>query len=86
MDIDFDASKNEKNVRERNLPFERVGDFDFGMAIVRQDVRKAYPEPRFVALGMLDDRLHALCFTPTAWGHPCHQFSQSVPKRCERRL
>jgi uncharacterized DUF497 family protein len=48
--IDFDSVKNEKNIRERGLSFERVGDFDFETAVVRQDVRKAYPESRFVAL------------------------------------
>lgn len=66
--IDFDAAKNERNIRERGLSFERVGDFDFETAVVRQDVRKAYPEPRFVALGFLDARLHVLCFATTVDG------------------
>jgi len=66
--IDFDPAKNEKNIRERGLSFERAGDFDFVTAVVRKDVRKAYPEPRFVALGFLDARLHVLCFTPIAGG------------------
>lgn len=68
MKIDFDPTKNEKNVRERDLSFERAGDFDFATAVVRLDVRKAYPEPRFVALGFLDARLHVLCFSPMARG------------------
>jgi uncharacterized DUF497 family protein len=68
MDIDFDPSKNDRNIRERGLSFERTGDFDFETAVVRADARKAYPEPRFVALGFLDARLHVLCFTPIAGG------------------
>lgn len=68
MEIDFDPAKSEKNIRERGLSFERVGDFDFATAIVRQDVRKAYPESRLVALGFLDARLHVLCFIPMASG------------------
>lgn len=68
MKIDFDPAKNEKNIRERGLSFERAGDFDFAAAVVRLDVRKAYPEPHFVALGFLDARLHVLCFSPMAGG------------------
>lgn len=51
MDIDFDPTKNDKNLRERGLSFERAGDFDFATAIVQEDIRKTYPETRFVALG-----------------------------------
>lgn len=64
MHIDFDAHKNDTNVRERGLSFERAADFDFSTALVKLDTRKPYPEQRFVALGFLDERLHVLCFTP----------------------
>ena len=68
MRIEFDAAKNERNIRERGLSFERAAEFDFAGATIRQDARKPYPEPRFVALGVLDGRLHVLCFTPVAGG------------------
>jgi uncharacterized DUF497 family protein len=68
MEVDFEPAKNEKNIRERGLSFERAGDLDFASAVVHEDIRKAYPEPRFVALGFLDGRLHVLCFTPIAGG------------------
>lgn len=68
MRIEFDPAKNERNIRERELPFDRVAEFDFARAIVRQDTRRTYPEPRFVAVGMLDARLHVLCFTPIPAG------------------
>jgi uncharacterized protein len=68
MHIVFDASKNEANIRERGLSFELAADFDFNTAIVDQDIRKAYPEVRYVALGLLGKRLHVLCFTPAAGG------------------
>lgn len=68
MKIDFNPAKNDRNIRERGLSFERVVDFDFAAAIVREDTRKPYPETRFVALGFLDARLHVLCFTPIAGG------------------
>lgn len=44
--IDFDPGKNDTNIRERGLPFERAVDFDFDTAIVKQDTRKPYPEMR----------------------------------------
>ena len=68
MEIEFDALKNERNIRERGLSFERVTDFDFNTAMVKQDVRSPYPEPRFIAVGFLDKRLHVLCFTPIDTG------------------
>lgn len=68
MHIEFDPAKSECNVRERGLGFERAADFEFSTAVVWQDTRKPYPEVRYVALGLLDARLHVLCFTPVAGG------------------
>lgn len=68
MDISYDPAKNERNIAERGLSFERAADFDFETAKIREDVRRAYPERRFVALGWLDARLHLLCFSPVPGG------------------
>jgi uncharacterized DUF497 family protein len=66
--IDFDPEKNATNVRERGLSFDQVADFDFDTALVAEDIRKTYPEVRYVAVGRLTGRLHVLCFTPIAGG------------------
>ncbi|MGB4766697.1 MAG: hypothetical protein WBH09_07270 [Rugosibacter sp.] len=42
MNIDFDPIKNERNIRERQLSFERVAEVDFNTALVFPDTRKAY--------------------------------------------
>ena len=68
MKIEFDPAKSQKNAGERGLPFERVQEFDWEGAIYVEDVRFAYPERRFVALGSVGNRLHVLCFTPIAAG------------------
>lgn len=68
MHIEFDPAKNERNILERGLSFEWAADFDFDTAVVWPDTRKPYPEVRYVALGLLDTRLHVLCFTPAAGG------------------
>lgn len=65
MNIDFDPIKNERNIRERQLSFERVAEVDFNTALVFPDTRKAYGETRYIALCYLDRRLHVLCFTET---------------------
>ena len=63
MKIEYDAVKNDANVRERGLSFDRAVMFDFDSALVEQDNRKDYPEVRYVAIGYLESRLHVLCFT-----------------------
>jgi len=66
--IEFDPDKSEKNFRERGLPFHIVRDFDFETALVQPDDRHAYPEPRYVSIGDLNNRLHVVCFTSIAGG------------------
>lgn len=68
MIIEFDQDKNEKNIRERELSFECVIDFDFTSALIIQDDRHDYGEARYRALGFVGNRLHALVFTETATG------------------
>lgn len=46
MHIEFNAKKNETNILERSLSFERASDFDFDRSIIKQDVRKPYPKVR----------------------------------------
>jgi uncharacterized protein len=63
MKIEYDAAKNDTNVRERGLSFDRAAEFEFDSALVQQDSRKDYQELRYVAIGYLESRLHVLCFT-----------------------
>ncbi|MBN3848364.1 BrnT family toxin [Paraburkholderia sp. Ac-20342] len=68
MDIEYDPTKNEKNISERQLSFERVREFQFESALIRIDERHDYGETRYVAVGYVGDRLHVLCFTETQTG------------------
>lgn len=63
MLIEFDPDKNERNVRERGLWFERAGEFDFESAFVIGDDRHAYGETRYSAIGLLAGSLHVIVFT-----------------------
>ena len=68
MHIEFDTHKNDTNILDRGLSFERVVNFEFEAAVFKQDTRRDYGEIRIRALGYLDGRLHALVFTDTAQG------------------
>jgi uncharacterized DUF497 family protein len=60
VEISFDPSKNERNIRERGLSFERAAEFDFATAEIDPVLRNG--ELRYLASGFLGDRLHVLCF------------------------
>jgi uncharacterized protein len=66
VEIAFDPKKNERNLRERGLSFERAIDFDFETAITGIEIRSG--EQRFVSVGYLDKRLHVICYLETANG------------------
>ena len=66
MEIEFDPAKNERNIRERGLPFELAADFDFETASLYAEQR--HGELRTIAVGYLEARLHVLCYVPTANG------------------
>lgn len=68
MEIEFDPAKNERNIRERGLSFERARDFEFETAAYFIDDRRDYGETRHIAVGYLDRRLHILCFVETKAG------------------
>jgi uncharacterized DUF497 family protein len=64
MAITFDPAKNARNIAERGLSFERVADFEWATAVVIEDRRHDYGEPRLRVMARLDGRLHAAVVTP----------------------
>jgi len=66
MEISFDPVKSDRNVTDRGLPFTLLEQMDWSGAVIKEDVRKTYGERRYLALGMIGDRLHAVVFTPRA--------------------
>jgi hypothetical protein len=65
-DISFDPAKNERNIANRGISFEVAEHFEWDTAMIAEDLRKEYGEPRFQALGFIAGRLHAMVFTPRA--------------------
>lgn len=68
MDITYDPAKNNKNIAERGLSFDAVGQFDFDTAFVYVATRKSYDEARYVGIGYIEHRLHVVVFTETETG------------------
>ncbi len=83
MAITFDPAKNARNIRERNLSFDRVAQFDFETAMLEIDDREDYGELRICAVGFLDGRLHSLVFTER--GVDLHVISLRKATRTEMR-
>ena len=84
MKIDFDPIKNEKNIRERGLSYERVAEVDFNTALIFPDMRKEYGETRYIALCYLERRLHVLCFTETDAGIRVISFRKANEREAKR--
>ncbi|MDO4430913.1 MAG: BrnT family toxin [Lonepinella koalarum] len=64
MKITYDPNKNQRNIEERSLSFELVGNFDWDTAYIWQDLRFDYGEICLNALGFIDERLYYLTFKP----------------------
>jgi hypothetical protein len=65
-DVSFDPTKNERNIASRGISFEVAEQFEWDTAMIAEDLRRAYGERRFQALGFIAGRLHAMVFTPRA--------------------
>lgn len=63
MKIEFDPDKNQRNIKERQIPFELVEEFEWETALIQEDKREDYSETRFCALGYIGIRMYHLVFT-----------------------
>jgi uncharacterized DUF497 family protein len=63
MNYEWDESKRHINLAAHGLDFDAVVDFDWDSALVEEDIRREYHEKRYVALGLLGERLTVLVFT-----------------------
>lgn len=84
MRITFDPAKNERNLRLRGLSFETAASFSFDSAVFAVDDRNEYPETRYVALGLLGDRVHVLCFAETIDGIRVISFRKANSREVKR--
>jgi len=81
MLLSYDPGKSERNEALRGLAFSLAQDFDWTTALIVEDTRNDYPEPRYQALGLLGEQLHMLVFTPRGVNRARDQPAKSQPTR-----
>jgi hypothetical protein len=64
MKIEFDQSKRDKTFRERGLDFARATEVFSGVTVTVADTRQDYGEPRWITVGLLDERTVVSVWTP----------------------
>ena len=62
MNYEFDPDKDEGNFEKHGLSLADADGFEWDAAVVREDRRKRYAEPRFEAKGYIGERLHVMVF------------------------
>ncbi len=84
MLITFDAVKNDKNIAERGLSFERVAELAWNTALAVEDTRGDYGERRLRVAALLGQRLHIAIITMR--GDAVHVISFRKANRKEVKL
>lgn len=62
--MDKDPEKERRNLVERGLSLDLAEQLDWSTALIWEDTRKDYGEPRYCVLGLIGERLHSVVFTP----------------------
>jgi len=60
---EWNDAKNARNIRERGLDFALAKTFDWDTALIIEDTRQDYGEPRWRAMGKIGNKLYALVYT-----------------------
>jgi hypothetical protein len=84
MEYEWDAAKAGANRRKHGVGFSVIWDFDWDTSLVVADDRTDYGEPRWLALGMIGERLYSLAFTIR--GRRIRVISLRAASRKERAL
>lgn len=62
--MDKDPKKDRRNISQRGLSLDLAEELDWATALIWEDRRKDYGERRYCVLGLIEDRLHSVVFTP----------------------
>lgn len=74
MDFTCNQAKNDAHILNRGLPLLAASAMFTTDMLVREDVRKAYPERRFVGYNTIDGRLMVVVFCMPSDNHTHHFF------------
>ena len=63
IEFDWDDAKNDWTIAHRGFGFEFITQVFSGFVLQVPDTREDYGEDRFIALGLIGERLHVVAFT-----------------------
>jgi len=86
VEIEFDPAKDAANIAKHGVSLQAAEGFDWDTAVEREDDRFDYGEARFVALGLIGDRLHVLVFTEGSHEHAVRAISLRPAEKQETRF
>lgn len=66
MKFEWDEAKNRANIRKHGFDFADAPEVFQGPLLAQPDTREDYGEERWLAIGLLNDYVVALAFTPRA--------------------
>lgn len=86
VEIEFDPAKDRANLVKHGLSLLAAEGFDWDTALEREDDRFDHGEVRFVALGLIGDRLHGLVFPEGSHADAIRAISLRLAEKHEVRF
>ena len=86
LEIEFDPAKDQANLVKHGVSLRAAEAFDWDTAFEQEDDRFDYGEVRFVALGLIGNRLHVLVFTEGSHEDAIRAISLRPAQKHEVRL
>lgn len=85
-EIEFDPSRDAANLAKHGLSLQAAKGFEWDTAVEREDDRFNYPEARFVAIGLIADRVHVLVFAEGSHEQAVRAISLQSAEKNETRF
>lgn len=85
MKIEFDPVKDDINRKKHGVSLNAANGFDWDTALEREDDWFDYGETRFVAIGLIEGRLHVMVFTEGAEEDSVRVISLRLAEKYEAR-
>ena len=60
----WDEGKRASNLSKHGVDFAEAARFEWDTALTAEDIRRSYPEPRFLSIGLIGPRVYVLVWTP----------------------
>ena len=86
MNIEFDSAKDKANLAKHGVSLDASRHFEWETAFEREDDRFDYGEVRFVAIGLIEAKVHVMVFTEGDDDETVRVISPRLAEKHEVRL